>query len=428
MLQLQVLGSTAVTANGGVSGGAAAQRKALALLALLAAAGRRGLSRDRVLAMLWPETPADRANHRLTQLLYSLRRDLDSAELFLGSADLRLNPEALVVDLAEFTAALEVGEFARAVAAYGGPFLDGFFLSDAPDFEHWVEQERARLAQRHSAAVEALARSAATEGDVVAAAGWWGQLAQVEPLNSRVAVCYMEALATAGDRPTALRFARAHETLLREEFDTAPDAAVVAAAERLRCPPAASPAIGTPAAPAIAVLPLANLTPEGEAEYFSDGLTEELANALARVPGLRVASRTSVYALRGKGLDVREIADRLGVSAVVEGTVRKVGNRIRLCARLLDASDGSQLWSDTYDRTLEDVFVLQEELSRAVTAALSVGLGRGTSPSVRPPTNVLDAYTLYLRGRYAAHKRTPEGLSLGIEYSEQAVDGIRASP
>jgi serine/threonine-protein kinase len=135
-----------------------------------------------------------------------------------------------------------------------------------------------------------------------------------------------------------------------------------------------------------------------------------------------VASRTSVYALRGKGLDVREIADRLGVSAVVEGTVRKVGNRIRLSARLLDANDGSQLWSDTYDRTLEDVFVLQEELSRAVTAALSVGLGRGTSPSVRPPTNVLDAYTLYLRGRYAAHKRTPEGLSLGIEYYEQAVE------
>ena len=422
MLQLQVLGSTAVTANGGVSGGAAAQRKALALLALLAAAGRRGLSRDRVLAMLWPDSPADRANHRLTQLLYSLRRDLGSAELFLGSAELRLNPEALAVDLAEFTAALEAGEFARAVAAYGGPFLDGFFLSDAPDFEHWVELERARLAQRHSAAVEALARGAATEGDVVAAAGWWRQLAQVEPLNSRVAVCYMEALATAGDRPSALRFARTHETLLREEFDTPPDAAVVAAAERLRRLPAASPATGAPAAPAIAVLPLANLTPEGEAEYFSDGLTEELANALARVPGLRVASRTSVYALRGKGLDVREIADRLGVSALMEGTVRKVGNRVRLCARLIDAGDGSQLWSDTYDRTLEDVFALQEELSRAVTAALSVGLGRGTPPSVRPPTNVLDAYTLYLRGRYAAHKRTPEGLSLGIEYYDQAVE------
>ena len=224
MLQLQVLGSTAVTANGGVSGGAAAQRKALALLALLAAAGRRGLSRDRVLAMLWPETPADRANHRLTQLLYSLRRDLGSAELFLGSADLRLNPEALAVDLAEFTAALEAGEFARAVAAYGGPFLDGFFLSGAPDFEHWVEQERARLAQRHSAAVEALARGAATEGDVVAAAGWWRQLAQVEPLNSRVAVCYMEAL---GHRRRS-----AHRASLRAG---ARDAAARGVRHRARC-------------------------------------------------------------------------------------------------------------------------------------------------------------------------------------------------
>ena len=421
MLQLQVLGSITVTANGGATGGAAAQRKALALLALLAVAGRRGVSRDRALATLWPETPADRANHRLTQLLYSLRRDLGS-ELFLGSADLRLNPQVLAVDLAEFTAALEAGEFARAVALYGGPFLDGFYLSGAPEFERWVEQERARLGQRHSAALEALARGAATEGDIVAAAGWWRQLAQVEPLNSRVALCYMEALATAGNRPGALRFARTHETLLREEFDTEPDAAVVAAAERLRGLPAASAASGTPVAPAIAVLPLANLTPEGDAEYFSDGLTEELANALARVPGLRVASRTSVYALRGKGLDARELADRLGVSALVEGTVRKVGNRIRLCARLLDAGDGSQLWSDTYERTLEDVFALQEELSRAVTAALSVGLGRVAPPPLRPPTTVLDAYTLYLRGRYAAHKRTPEGLSLGVEYYEQAVE------
>ena len=102
--------------------------------------------------------------------------------------------------------------------------------------------------------------------------------------------------------------------------------------------------------------------------------------------------------------------------------MRKVGNRIRLSARLVDAGDGSQLWSDTYERTLEDVFVLQEELSRAVTAALSVGLGPVPAPSVRPPTAVLDAYTLYLRGRYAAHKRTPEGLSLGIEYFEQAVE------
>jgi len=413
MLQLQVLGSPAVTANGGLCGGAAGQRKAIALLALLAAGGRRGLSRDRIVAMLWSEAPAEPANHRLTQLLYSLRRDLGSAELFLGSADLRLNPGVLATDLEAFTAALESGTFDGAVAAYGGPFLDGFYLSGAPQFEHWVEEERARLAQRHASALEALARGAAGAGDLMAAAGWWRQLAQVEPTNARIAVCYMEALGAAGDRPAALRFARAYETLLRQEFDADPDPGVLAAAERLR---------RLPAGPALALLPFANLTPDGEGAYFSDGLTEELTNALGRVRGLRVASRTSVYALLGKGLDAREIGDRLGVSALLEGTVRKVGGRVRLSVRLVDAADGCQLWSEVYDRTMEDIFALQEELSAALVAALPLGRDQATVRPVPRPTDVADAYTLYLRGRYAAHKRTLESLSLAIEYFEQAVE------
>ena len=413
MLQLQVLGTPTVTAGGGACGGAAAQRKGIALLALLAGAGRRGLSRDRVLAALWPETPADRANHRLTQLLYSLRRDLGSAELFLGSTDLRLNPGVLATDLDTFTAALEAGEFERAAAVYRGPFLDGFYLSGAPQFEQWVEEERARLAERQASALEALARAAAAAGDGVAAAGWWRQLAQAEPLNARVAVCYMEALGAAGDRPTALRFAGAYQTLLRQEFDADPDPAVLAAAERLR---------HLPSAPAIAVLPFTNLTPGGESAYFSEGLAEEIGNALARLRGLRVASRTSVYALRDKGLDAREIGERLGVGALLEGSVRKVGSRIRLSVRLVDAADGCQRWSESYERTLADIFTLQEELSSALAAVLPLRHDQTAVRLVPRPTDVVDAYTLYLRGRYAAHKRTPESLSLGVEYFEQAVE------
>lgn len=421
MLQLQVLGSPSVLRDGRPCGGAAGQRKPLALLALLATVGRRGLSRDKIHAWLWPEISTDKATHRLAQLLYSLRRDLGTEELFLGSTDLRLNPSVLTTDLAEFTTALEVGDFARAVGAYGGPFLDGFYLNDAPEFEHAVEEERSRLAQRHAAALEGLARDAAARGDVVAAAGWWRQLAQAEPLNARVAVCYMEALCAAGDRPSALRSAQAYETLLRQEFDLGPDPTVVAAAERLRQLPAEVPAVGAPAAPAIAVLPFVNLTPGGENEYFSDGLTDELTNALARVPGLRVALRTSTYALQGKGLDTRELADRLGVGALVEGSVRKVGNRFRLSARLVNAADGSQLWAETVERKLEDVFALVEELSRAIAGHLPLA-APARVPLARRSTAVVDAFTLYLRGRYASQKRTPEGLSLAIEYFAQAVE------
>jgi TolB-like protein len=348
--------------------------------------------------------------------MYSLRRDLEAEDLFLGSTDLRLNPRIITTDLSEFAAALDAGDFERAAAAYGGAFLDGFFLDESVEFDHWLEQERARLAQRHASAVESLARTATARGDLAASTDWWRQLSQADPLNARITIGYMEALSAAGDRAGALRFGRSHEALLRSELDAEPDPSVVAVVERLRNP---APA---PAAPAIVVLPFVNLTPERENEYFSDGMTEELTNALARVPGLRVVARTSAFAFKGKDLDARQIAERLGVTALVEGSVRKIGDRIRLVAQLIDAADGCHLWSETYDRTLADVFGLQEELSRAIVARLPVPAAAIPRTLVRPPTRALEAYTLYLRGRYAALKRTPKGLALGIEYFEQALE------
>jgi TolB-like protein len=421
VLQLQTLGSISVGGDSGLCGGSAAQRKSLALLAMLASAGSRGLSRDKIVARLWPEAPAEKAMHRLTQLLYSLRRDLAADALFLGSSELRLNPAIITTDIAELTAALEAGDFARAATAYAGPFLDGFFLNDSPDFEHWADEERARLAQRNAAALEALARDATLRGDVVAAAARWRELSQTEPLNSRVAICYMEALYASGDRPGALRFAKTYESLLREEFDVEPDAVVLAAAERIRNPPAASSAIAVAIAPAIAVLPFTNLTPNRADEYFGDGMTEELCIALSAVPGLRVASRASAHSLHSKGMSTREIGERLGVRALVEGSVRKVGNRIRLAVRLVNAADECQLWSEVYERTIDDVFAIQDELWRGIAAALPLA-APAVTPAVRRPTNLTDAYTFFLRGRYSAHKRTVAGLALGIEYFEQAIE------
>jgi adenylate cyclase len=422
-MQLLTLGGLSVDGGKRTRQGAASQRKALALLALLGGAGRRGLSRDKLIAFLWPDSPTDHALHSLTQLLYSLRRDLAAESLFLGTTDLSLNPELLVVDLAEFTSSLEAGDFARAVEVYRGPFLDGFFLSGAAEFERWVDAERARLAQRHLGALESLAEAANRRGDLAAAAAWWRQLARADPLNARIAVGCMEAMCEAGDRAGGLRFAQTYEASLRAELGTEPDPAVVAAVARLRNPPPPPQAsVAAPTTPAIAVLPFANLTPDRENEYFSDGMTEELSNALARVPGLRVAARTSAFAFKGKGLDAREIAVRLGVGTLVEGSVRKIGNRIRLTAQLIDGSDGCHLWSETYERTLDDVFALQEELARAIVAVLPVSANLVLPSLVQAPTRTLDAYTLYLRGRYAALKRTVEGLSLGIEYFEQALE------
>jgi TolB-like protein len=421
MLRLLTFGGLSVEGPDGPVGGAPSQRKALALLALLAPAGARGVSRDRVAAYLWPESPADKVAHRLGQLLYSLRRDLAADDVFLGTAELRLNPRVINADVQDFNRALEAGDFARGARIYCGPFLEGFFLSDASEFERWVEEERSRLAERFGAALGRLAEDARRRNDLPAAAAWLLQLSRADPLNPQAAASYLETLDALGDRAGALRFARSYEALLRAEYEMAPDPMVATLVGRLT--ERASPRRPSlPPSPALAVLPFLNLMPDHENEYFSDGMTEELTNALTKVPGLRVASQVSARRFKETDGDPREIAEELGVSALVSGSVRKLGNRIRVTAQLVSGADGCHLWSETYDRTLEDIFTLQEELARAIVGALPLPAHPEHAVLVRAPTPVMDAYTLYLRGRYSALKRTAEGLSLGVEYFEQAVE------
>jgi len=403
--------------DGRPDAGTITQPRSLALLALLANAGERPISRDKVLAYLWPETEPAKAAHRLAQSLYALRHELGVDSLVRATNDLRLNPRVIGSDLQDFTDALERGDLRAAVAIYRGPFLDGFYLSGAAEFERWAEGERAEYLRKYRAALEALAAADGQRGDANGSAEWWRRLVEADPLNARIAVAYMRALSIAAGNAGALQFALEYGQRLRDEFDSEPDPVVTAAAERLK-----STSSSPPAGPAIAVLPFLNLTPERENEYFSDGMTEELAGALARVPGLRVVSRTSVFALKDKGLDARQIAERLGVEFLVEGSLRKIGDRIRLNAQLVSAADGCDLCSDSYERTMEHVFTLQEELSQSIVAALPLSRSASAVDLVRQPTSAVDAYTLYLRGRYSAHKRTVEGLTLALEYFEQAVE------
>lgn len=173
----------------------------------------------------------------------------------------------------------------------------------------------------------------------------------------------------------------------------------------------------------IAVVPLANMSADPENEYFSDGMTEEILNALAKLPGVQVASRTSCFAFKGKEIDVRQVGAKLGVANVLEGSVRKVGNRIRLTAQLIDVTNGYRLWSETYDRQLEDVFAIQDEVSRAIVDALKVRLAGDTEKLVVPTTENIEAYTLYLKGRYFFNKSWAEpDLRKGLEFFEQALE------
>src|SRR5207237_10023287 len=150
----------------------------------------------------------------------------------------------------------------------------------------------------------------------------------------------------------------------------------------------------------IAEEPVVNRSSDKENEYFSDGITEELVNALANVEGLRVASRTSVFALKGKGLDARQIGERLNVNTLLEGSVRREGNALRVTAQLINVADDVHMWSNSYDRELKSVFAVEDEIARSIVQTLRRKLVGGKSTAlVKPSTVDLEAHDLYLRGR-----------------------------
>jgi TolB-like protein len=171
--------------------------------------------------------------------------------------------------------------------------------------------------------------------------------------------------------------------------------------------------------PSIAVLPFANLSGDKEQEYFSDGLAEEIINALAKIPRLKVIARTSAFAFKGQNTDIRRIAETLGVASILEGSVRRSGNRIRVTAQLITATDGTHLWSERYDRELADVFAVQDEISAAISKALQVRL---SSQAAKPRyTPALPAYEALLKARHFHWKVTAESMEQAKPFYEQAI-------
>jgi serine/threonine-protein kinase len=171
--------------------------------------------------------------------------------------------------------------------------------------------------------------------------------------------------------------------------------------------------------PSIAVLPFADMSPGKDNEYFSDGLAEEIINALAQLPGLKVIARTSAFAFKGQNTDIRRIAEALGVTNILEGSVRKAGNRIRVTAQLITAADGSHLWSQRYDRELADVFAIQDEIAQAIAGALQLKLVAKSAGHQPPPK--LPAYEVLLLGRHHLFKFSPESFTRARECFEQAI-------
>ena len=236
MITIDLFGGIRVGGEGVVLTGRAAQKKRVAILPPLVTARDRGLTRDKLITLLWPETDAPRARHQLASSLYELRSTLGEAAIVSVADTVQLNPARVCSDVWVFEDALERGEVERAVLQYCGPFLDGFFLSGTAEFDHWTELERARLARRCAEALRTLAEARELCSDWSGAASRWRQLAALEPYSGPIVLRLMRALMEAGDRVGAWQCAHAQEATLRADLDVAPDPDVTALAREIRRP------------------------------------------------------------------------------------------------------------------------------------------------------------------------------------------------
>ncbi len=386
---LKLLGGIALEGKSGPLAGPAVQRHRLALLALLATARPRAVSRDKLMAWLWPERESEPARRLLNQAVHALRQALGAEAILSTGDELQLNAGVVQCDVVAFEEALASGEPERAVALYTGPFLDGFFLSDAPEFERWVDRERDRLAAAYAKALEGLAEAAERAGESGAAVAWWRARAAHDPYDSRIALRLMQAMERAGNRAGALQHAMMHQQLLREELEIEPVPEVHALVERLRREPAPPAVARKEAAQHPAVPPAAEVT-AGPAPQDPP-------------PGVLQASPQGVL----EALPRRRHTLRYGAAVIL--TAAAIGSAIRLAAR--SGETGAVTSPKVVDEIAQAVARELDRRARGDTA--------GRQPQHR--TRSIPAYEFYLRGNDPTLIRSDSGARRGLEYFQRAV-------
>jgi TolB-like protein len=421
-----------------------AQPKRLALLAYLAIAHNGGFCRrDTVLAMFWPELNEEHARGALRQAVRFLRKSLGTDIVRgRGEAELGVCNVSLSCDVVAFEAACSKGDFAQALELYRGDFLDGFFASGAPGFERWVDSKRQELRWSAVRGASMLAEQGQKAGEFAAAAEWARRASALAPYDEATVRRVISLLSQLGDRTAAIRAYDELSRRLAEEFEVEPSPETKALVDAVRFggsrgvaeaedAPLARHSVqgkyGTERSAehqmrSIAVLPFAVVGEDPEARYLGDGMAEDIMTALTRLPGLRVASRGAAFAVRERQPDLKAIRDLLGVDVVLEGTIRSAEKTLRVSARLTDANAGHLLWAETYERSFTDVFIVQDQIARSIVSALKITLTLGEHDSlVTRYTDDLEAYNLYLKGRYHWNKRPRETVR-GLQYFQLAIE------
>jgi TolB-like protein/DNA-binding SARP family transcriptional activator len=414
-------------------------KKIQALVAYLAVEEKRSHSRDELATLLWGQMGDERARHNLRQALSKLRRQCDSiAEIeddFIRVD--RAQCDIDVRELEELSSASDPEALERAVDLYRGDFLEGFSTKE-PDFDDWLRDTRARLRNRASDVFGRLAEARTERGELEQAMELHRRRLLMDPACEPAHRGLMELLARTGRRSDALRQYQSCVDALERELGAEPSSETKSAyakilgtesteAEPPSSPPtspafAESPDAASSEPPSVAVLPFENLSGDEQA-YFADGITEDITTALSRFRSLFVIARASAYAFRDRNLTVQEIGRELGAQFVVQGSVRRAGTQARINVQLVDASTGRHVWAQRFDRELEDVLLVQDEVTATIVSTLAGRVEASRMAQARRmPSERLAAYDFVLRGKDHHHRYTPDDCEKAIDMFERAIE------
>jgi TolB-like protein/Tfp pilus assembly protein PilF len=435
--RLTLLGAFALTLPDGRPADLPAQ-KDRALLAFLALSGGAAQPRDKLASLLWGDHGEPQARDSLKHALTRLRQGLGEtvAPAIVGDRQsVRFDSAGWSIDVARFERLVRDGTPAaleEACALYAADLLDGIGIRDA-GFEDWLQAERQRLRRLHEDALTKLLAPSLPAAIRERAAR---RLVALDPLREAANRTLMQIHVERGETAQAVKLFEGLRERLHAELGVKPEPETTRLYETMRqgrvdtpsrahgAAQATSPAeLALPSKPSIAVLPFQNLSGDPEQEYFADGMVEEIITALSRMRWLFVIARNSSFTYKGRAVDVKQVGRELGVRYILEGSVRKAGDRVRITGQLVDAATGGHLWADRFEGGLEDVFDLQDQVTARVVGAIAPKLEQAEiDRSKRKPTESLDAYDYFLRGMACVHRWKPEANDEALKMFYRAIE------
>lgn len=412
MFQLRLFGGFEITGSDGKIDFPSA--KLSACLAVLALA-EKGSRRTELTELLWGTHFEEQARQSFRQALVRIRKVIGADALIADDQTVRLDPLMILVDVSEFVRLSQSGkaEDLRAAAAIAqGDLLDGIDLEE-PEWENWLANERRRLNEKVCGLLVRIAEIDLAEGRPTEALVNAEACIRRDIFREEAHRLALRAFVSLGRRSEALRHYQSLAERLKQELDTTPEPETTALLEqiRLRAGSSSEPTNTSVVIrkPSIAVLPFANLSGSNDQDYFIDGMVDEIITALSRFQWLFVIARNSSFTYKGRAVDVKQVGRELGVRYVLEGSVRRSGERIRISGQLIDASNGAALWADRIEGELADIFDLQDLVTSQVVSAIAPKLEQAEiERSRRKPTASLDAYDYYLRGQADVLKWTKD--------------------